>query len=105
MSGRETPICLPTAKKTPPALPTTVSGVGPDGGAAKLTGTDGEPIQTDFTANSLPSTELSDFIQGKVRELVSESADIVGLSETITVREISTTKQTTGEGKLLDHVQ
>ncbi|GMH57068.1 hypothetical protein TrRE_jg1754, partial [Triparma retinervis] len=95
MSGRETPICLPTAKKTPPALPTTVSGVGPDGGAAKLTGTDGEPIQTDFTANSLPSTELSDFIQGKVRELVSESADIVGLSETITVREISTTKQTT----------
>jgi len=94
ISGREDPICLPTANRHPPPLPPSASGAGNNGGPG-LVDSSGNQIETDFTADSLPSTDLSDFIEDKVRELVSLESDMEGLADTVTVREISSTRQTT----------
>jgi hypothetical protein len=71
----------PTPTPTPPS-PTPPSPTPP------------QNMQVDFTAGSLPHTNLSEFIEGKIRDLVSTLEPVEGVADTIHVREISCCNQT-----------
>ncbi|GMH89283.1 hypothetical protein TrST_g941 [Triparma strigata] len=91
ISGRETPICLPTSNHLIPPVPSTF-GLS----AGVLSTKPADDIQTDFTAESLPKSKLAAFIEDKVREIIrAKSSDVEGIGETVTVREISCLKQAT----------
>ena len=84
ISGRETPICLPTSNHLIPPVPSTF-GLS----AGVLSTKPADDIQTDFTAESLPKSKLAAFIEDKVREIIrAKSSDVEGIGETVTVREI-----------------
>jgi len=90
ISGRETPICLPTSNHVIPPVPATA---GLSAGILSMKPSD--DIQTDFTAASLPKSKLASFIEEKVREIINKSSEVEGIGETVTVREISCLKQVT----------
>ena len=84
ISGRSTPICLPTSNHE---LPSSLS----YGGGAEAVG----DVQIDFTAAALPRTDLAAFIEAKVRDVVRSKCGDRGTPETVTVREISCIQQST----------
>ena len=87
VSGRADPIAMPTAPSS--------------------SNNNGHPLptnmQVDFTASSLPHTKLSEFIQKKVRELVTRlEPEVQGASETVSVREISCCNQSVNPSETIN---
>ena len=59
-------------------------------------------MQVDFTADSLPHTKLSEFIEKKIRELVNTlESNVEGIDQTICVREISCCNQSLNTSEVI----
>ena len=95
ISGRETPIRLPTSNHEVPPVPGSGGGRDGPGGPALKVDPAAAGVQTDFTAQSLPRSDLSAFIESKVRDVVRSKCSDDGTAETVTVREVSCIVQAT----------